>query len=168
MPRTLDSDALAALADPVTAPGYLIAITSTAGQVLRYSTRGTIEHDGQTWIGGGRIVRQSPTDWDVAMPNHDNAASALALGSELDHATANVWAYLGQATPPQAILLFEGYVNEVLRITAATVEFSLAAVTLGRSWLPDILLAPPLLNHLPPPGTAISWGGKTYYLEANA
>lgn len=167
MPRTLDAGALAALDDPVTAPGYLIKITSTHREVLRYSTRGTLTHDSLTWFGGGKLSRQSPTDWNLLLPNSDNAASALALSNEIDQATVSVWSYLGHAAPPQAILLFEGYVNQVIRITTAAVEFSLAAVTLGRSWLPDIILAPPLLTHIPPPGTAIAWGGKIYYLEAN-
>ncbi len=167
MPRTLNAASLAAIDDPVTAPGYLVAITSTHGDVLRYSTRGTLTYGGNSWQGGGQITRQSPTDWGLILPNYDNAASALTLSDELERATVSVWAYLATAAPPQAILLFDGYINQVIRITNAKAELSLASVALGRSWLPDVILAPPLLNHLPPPGTAISWGGKIYYLEAN-
>ncbi|MBK8872361.1 MAG: hypothetical protein IPN19_15345 [Elusimicrobia bacterium] len=167
MPRTLDSAALAAIAAPVTSPGYLVAFTSGAA-ILRYSSRGEVTHDGATWLGGARIQRQSPTDWTLFMPNTDNAASAIVLGDALEQATVSVWAYLANAVPAQSVLLFTGYVNQVIRVTTKSVEMSLASVSLGRSRLPDIILAPPLLNYMPPPGTAITWGGKLYYLESGS
>lgn len=61
--------------------------------------------------------------------------------------------------------LFLGFINQIPLITTTCVEMSLTAISLGRSWLPAIILAPPLLNYLPPAGTAISWGGTTYFLE---
>jgi hypothetical protein len=167
MPRDLGSPLLTAIAAPVTAPGYLVAMTSTYGEVLRYSTRGTLTYSGSTWVGGAQVTRQSPTDWSLSLPNTDNAASALVLGDHLEQATVSVSAYLANAVPPQAVLLFTGYVNQVVRVTTQHVEISLAAVTLGRSWLPDVILAPPLLRHMPPPGTTISWHGKLYYLESS-
>lgn len=167
MPRTLNAAALTAVAAPVTAPGYLVAITSTYNEVLRYSTRGTLTYNSATWVGGARVMRQSPTDWSLSLPNTDNAASALVLSDDLERATVSVWSYLANASPPQAVLLFSGYVNQVLRVTAQQVDIGLAAVSLGRSWLPDVILAPPLLRHMPPPGTAITWGGKVYYLESS-
>lgn len=166
MPRTLDAAALTAVNSQVTSPGYLIAITSTYNEILRYSTRGTVTHGGYTWVGGAQVTRQSPTDWAMSLPNTDNAASAIVLGDHLEEATVSLSAYLANAVPAQAVLLFNGYVNQVVRVTNQKVEISLAAVTIGRSWLPDVILAPPLCRHMPPPGTAISWRGKIYYLES--
>ena len=164
MPRSLDSDALAAIAAPVTAPGYLIAITSGSATV-RYSTRGALDYDGETWTGGGQVTRNGPTDWTLSLPNHDNLVSALVLGDFLDQAEVAIWSYLGNSDPIQAVSVFTGYINQVNRVTTTRVEISLMAVSLGRSWLPDVILAPPLLNHMPPARTAISWGGSIYYLE---
>ncbi|MBP6735035.1 MAG: hypothetical protein KA142_10175 [Chromatiaceae bacterium] len=165
MPRILSDVALAAVAAQVTAPGYLVAFTSGAA-ILRYSSRGELSYNGQTWLGGASIKRQSPTDWTLTMPNTDNAASAIVLSDALEQATVSVWAYLANAVPVESILLFTGYVNQVTRVTTQFVEMSLASVSLGRSRLPDIILAPPLLNYMPPPGTSIAWGGKIYYLES--
>lgn len=164
MPRSLDSAALAGLDDPITAPGYLIAITA-GGAVIRYSTRGALEFDGETWTGGGQVTRQSPTDWTLSLPNHDNLASALALGDLVEQAAVEVWALLAHLDPMQAVPLFSGFINQIPRITTTRVDMSMTAISLGRSWLPDIILAPPLLNYLPPAGTAINWGGTTYFLE---
>lgn len=164
MPRDLDSAALAGLTTTITAPGYLVEIT--AGEmVLRYSSRGTLDFGGVTWTGGGMVTRQSPTDWTLSLPNYDNLASALVLGDLLEQATIVIWHYLDHLASPQAIQIFSGFINQCLRITTTRVEISLAAVSPGRSWLPDGILAPPLLNYLPPAGTAITWGGTTYYLE---
>ena len=165
MPRSLDSDALAAIAAPVTAPGYLIAITSGSATV-RYSTRGALDYDGETWTGGGQVTRNGPTDWTLSLPNHDSLASALVLGDFVDQAEVAIWSYLGNSDPIQAVPVFSGHINQVTRVTTTRVDISLAAVSLGRSWIPDVLLAPPLLNYMPPIGTAITWGGVIYYLES--
>lgn len=164
MPRALDSAALTGLEDPVTAPGYLIAITAGAA-VIRYSTRGALEFAGETWTGGGQVTRQSPTDWTLSLPNHDNLASALVLSDLVEQAQVEIWAMLAQLDPQQAIPLFDGFINQITRITTTRVDIALTATSLGHSWLPDLILAPPLLNHMPPAGTAIAWGGKTYFLE---
>ena len=166
MPRDLNAATLAGIDTQVTAPGYLVALTGTYGDVLRFSTRGTLTHGGYSWGGGGRVVRQSPTDWTLILPNTDNAASAIVLGDDIDQATVDLWSYVANASPPQAVLLFSGYVNQVIRVTTQQIELGLVTVTLGRSWLPDVILAPPLLRHLPLPGTAISWKGTTYFLES--
>ncbi len=164
MPRTLSPAVESAIAGTVTAPGYLVAITS-GSDVIRSASRGTLDYDGEHWTGGVTVTRQGPTDWTLSLPNHDNLASALVLSDLIDGAEVEIWAYVGTADPIEAVSVFTGYINQVTKISTTRVDMTLAAVSLGRSWLPDIILAPPLMNHLPPAGTAIAWGDKIYYLE---
>lgn len=164
MPRALSSAISAGLSATRTAPGHLVELT-IGTSVLRYSSRGDLTWDGQTWTGGARVQSSSAADWTLALDNHDNAASAMLLANDANTTRARIWAYSGHADPPDAVLVFDGGLDRISAVTLERVELALTAAAPGRTWLPDAILAPPLLNHLPVPGTAITWGDQTYLLE---
>jgi hypothetical protein len=186
--RALSASVSAALTGVVTAPGYLVQIDADAG-TLRYSTRGTVDYAGQAWLGGAD-VESDGAEWSVSLPNNENAASALALGDDINDARVRIWYWVegggnvaadiddagntllidgsyrliiesGADTVP----LFDGVINAASEIALERVTFALSSGSLGRRFQPDQVLIPPLLNHLPQPGTAIVWGDTTYYLE---
>jgi hypothetical protein len=57
------------------------------------------------------------------------------------------------------------YVDEVNSVAPLRVEFTLASISAGSSRIPDVLIGPPICNHIPPAGTEIRWGGTTLVLE---
>lgn len=164
MPRSLSQTITSVLSASISAPGYLVELT-IGGASLRYSSRGDLTWDGYTWQGGARVSSSSAADWTLGLTNHDNAASAIVLASDIDNTQVRIWSYVGQADPPDAVLVFEGAIDRLSSITLERVEVTLSAASPGRSWLPDAILAPPLLNYLPVPGTTITWGDQRYILE---
>lgn len=46
------------------------------------------------------------------------------------------------------------------------VELEISHRALLRRWTPRLRIAAPTCNHLPPPGTRLTWEGDTYILEA--
>jgi len=167
MSRTLASSISTAIAQPVTQPGYLIQIDATS--TLRYTTRATLTYSGQTWTGGARVERLDTArggDAAVALPNTDNALSALILSDALTDKRTRIWAIYSDS-PTDAELLFDGLVDGADAIGALECVLNLTDNGSARSSIPDVTIGPPLANHLVPPGTQISWGTTTYTVEAS-
>lgn len=164
MPRTLPVSISASLGSSPSAPGYLVELV-LGTYTLRYSSRGDLTWDGHAWVGGAKVQSSSPADWTLALTNHDNNASALLLSTDTNAVSARIWAYAGHADPPDAVLVFSGGLDQIRSVTLERVELALTAARPGRSWLPDAILTPPLLNFLPVAGTRIAWGDQSYVLE---
>jgi hypothetical protein len=168
MARTLPTTLSAGLAAAVTAPGYLIALGTSP--VLRYSTRGTLTYGGYTWVGGARVeglaLAAGGAPPRLVLPNADNALSALLLGGVLSDVSAEIWAIYGDA-PSEAESVFVGVVDGAYEIGLLACVLALADDSAGASSLPRAWIGAPIFNHLPPPGSVITWGGTTYTLEAS-
>jgi len=168
MSRTLPSSISTAVAQPVTQPGYLIQIDATS--TLRYSTRATLTYDSQTWTGGARVDRLNTARGGVAavaLPNADNALSALILADALTDKRTRIWAIYGDG-PTDATLMFDGVVDGSDAIGVLECIINLADNGSARSSIPDVVIGPPLANHLVPPGTQINWGNTIYTVEASS
>lgn len=169
MARTLASELSTGIAAAVTAPGYLIALGTTPA--LRYSTRGTLTYDGHTWVGGAAVeglsLAAGGTPPRLVLPNADGALSALLLGDVLADVSAEIWAIYGDA-PSAAEPVFAGVVDGADDIGLLSCTLTLADEGAGASRLPNIVIGPPIFNHLPASGSVIAWGGTTYTLEASA
>jgi hypothetical protein len=186
--RILSTSITTAIGASVTAPGYLVQIDATDG-TLRYCTRGTVDYQGSAWIGGADVESQG-AEWSVGLPNHESAASALALSDDLNQARVRIWYWVEGGgnvaalvddashallidgthgliieSDADAVLLFDGSVNAASEIGLARVRFSLSAGGLGSRYQPSDVIAPPTFNHLIQPGTRVVWGENTYHLE---
>lgn len=162
MPRTLPGSLGTAITAPVTAPGYLVQLGFPIP--LRYSTIATstpTTWDSRLWTAGGvEVLSVSATDARISLRNHDNSISALVLGNQLHRVTCAVWQIYGS----DAVALFDGWVDEATlgpRVVLTAIAQSRAVQ------VPSDFIAPPTFNHLTPPGTPISWGTNTIYLEAD-
>jgi hypothetical protein len=166
MSRTLAASISTATEQPVTQPGYLIQID--AASTLRYCTRATLPYDGHSWLGGARVDRLDTApggDCAIALPNADNAMSALILADALTDKRARIWAIYSDS-PTDAELMFDGVVDGADALGALECVVTLTDNGSARSSIPDVTIGPPLANHLVAPGTQITWGNITYTVEA--
>jgi len=167
MSRSLPSSISTAVAQPVTQPGHLIQID--ASSTLRYCTRATLTYGGQTWMGGARVERLDTAPGGscaIALPNADNALSALILEDALTDKRTRIWAIYGDS-PTDAELMFDGVVDGADAIGALECMINLADNGSARSSIPDVTIGAPLANHLVAPGTQITWGNTVYTVEAS-
>lgn len=166
-----------------TRPIYLVEIAIDGQEYL--STNGDVTVGGITYAGADVGLR-SVQNWSSA------AVSVLPTPARVAQVVSQSWRYgrcrisLLPATY-YPLIIQPGYVEEGFfvqgpqyaepmllvdgELTSASlsgdrVEFTVASrVSVGR-WLPAARIAPPLCNHLPKPGTVITWEGDRYTLEA--
>lgn len=159
------------LAKTVTTPLYLIQIGFTP--VVRYSTRGDVSYNGQSWLDIGASVDRITADSvrgrvaTITLSNHDDAVSALILAQGIREKTCQIWQAYSATSPiptDQIIQVFNGYLVEVPQVNTIV---TLVANALPESvtLTPRFRITPPTANHLPPPGTKIAWNGETFVLE---
>jgi hypothetical protein len=181
--RTTDSEQSALLDSRVTKPIYLVEIAIDGQEYL--STNGTQDVDGVTYVGADVGLR-SIQNWSSAV------VSLLPTPARVAQVVSQSWRYgrcrvsLRPATY-YPLLIQPGYVADgffiqgdvyadpILLIDGELVSASLSGdrveftvahrVSVGR-WLPAARIAPPLCNHLPKPGTVVTWEGDRYTLEA--
>jgi hypothetical protein len=171
MPRTLDANTETLIARRSTEPGWLIQIDAATG-TLRYCTRGTLSYGGYTWTGGAvlsgvEVSHDIGAAVDLELPNTDNSASSLALSNALRDADVTIYALYEDSgtSSAYATLLRALKVDGVDSISSTRVKFTLATISGAASRVPDIVIGPPLCNHIPPAGTTIRWGAVTVTLE---
>ena len=166
MARTLDTEISDGIAAAVTIPGFLIQI-EIDGDTLRYSTRGTIDYDGETWVEGAEVSHIGGTSKPkLVLDNADNAISVLILSDAFIDAPVSIFAFYGEA-PTAAKLLFTGVVDGADDIGLLSSTLALTDAGADRSYQPNVVLGPPLCDHFAPPGTVISWGNVTVTLETD-
>lgn len=166
MPRTVPSAVLTAAEAAVTTPGYLIEIQTPTP--LRYTTRATLTYDSKTWSGGARVESLPTTpggEVTLVLPNADGALGALILGDVFGDTPALIYV-ISEAAPTAAVLIFSGVVDEASDIGLMTCTLTLSDTAAAASSVPDVVIGPPLCNHLIPSGAVIVWGGVSYTVEA--
>jgi hypothetical protein len=92
-------------------------------------------------------------DWSGTM-------DSAVLGADLAGEISSLSTYGAYAEQLSSLLI-----DSVDDISLDKVGFSLSTVSQSASHLPDILLGPPICNHIPPPGSKITWLGTVYVLE---
>lgn len=117
--RTLSAQALAAIDDPVTLPGWLVEFETATP--IRICSRGTIEALGNTFTGWGFWTAGFGTDGAASSGgalqifDMDQSFSAVALAEQMGDARVRVWRFFGDAValPEDAVLVFDGRVGSV-------------------------------------------------------
>ena len=88
------------LSGAVTQPGYLLEIEFST--TVRWSTRGTLTWNSQTWVGrefkvqmsGGRGMDAKLT---LTLSNNDNAIGTLCLADGVGNRNIRLWKFTGNA-----------------------------------------------------------------------
>ena len=148
----------AAIALPVTEPGYLVYIAFDTA--LRHSTRETLTWDSQTWTGGlgTRVASVSEQAASIELRNSDLSASALVLNTTLADKPCQVY----KLYDGDAVLLFDGFLDSCPEI-GNRVRLEAKALTTARR-VPNQYITYPVFKWLTPPGTAVKWGNQAVTL----
>jgi hypothetical protein len=180
--RTIDTTQTALLAEPSTAPIYLVSLDFGAGLEL-LSTNGDQVVDAQTYTGA-----------DVGVAGMDNWQRAsirlLATQTRAGQVVAGDWrgkncdiwllpcvrypqiiedgyfaaGYMIQGTTyGEPILLLDGVLTSAS--IGETIDIGVTHEALIQKICPRTRLAKPILNSLPAPGSQFIWSGETYTLE---
>ena len=162
----------ATLAQPITQPQYLIEVLFQS-LTLRYSTRGTVEWNSQSWLGeAGAEVANITKNKDgsqtarITLPNQSLAISAIVLNEAIADQPVRIWKAYGEGTITSAYVtqVFEGVIDSAPAI-GERVELNLISENVFNQFSPRLRCGPPLMNYIPPTGTIIKWGGDIYELE---
>jgi hypothetical protein len=160
MANPLDATYKAALADPITAPYYLVKLGFDTPS--RLSSRGQISWNSQTWLKAGLEVRLS------AEPTIVIYNEGTTIGATL----------LAQGTAGRTVTIYQGYANDsahpspeaifVGQMGAATIgEYvEIRCKRFGPKRTPRHYHVPPTFNHLPKSGTRIETPNGVVIIEA--
>lgn len=168
--RNLSLATQTALAEPVTAPGWLVQIDTAP--VVRLSSRGDLSWDGAAWLGyaldvsGLAAQGTGETTATLRVGNTDNTLSALILGPGVAGVPVRLWAFYGE-TPALAdpVAIFSGMADDA-GINTDRVEIRLVGDTLKNLALPRGRCTPSAgLHHLTPDNTVLTWGNAKITLK---
>lgn len=181
--RTLDATQTTLLAEPSTAPIYLIDIDMGAG-VERLSSNGD-QVVGAISYTGAEIGVAAIDDWRRAsLRLSPSSARAAQVITGAWRGTSCTISLLPCVRYPQ--IFEEGYVEAGYGVQGVTygdpivllsgllvsaqlgdsLEVGVTHPVLVAKTSPRIRMEKPVLNHMPAPGTQFVWGGETYTLEA--
>lgn len=171
MPRDLTAKVEAAVSQVTTSPIYLVSLGYAT--IIRLSTLGTINWNGQTWsdfgveVKGIRYTRGGGQTASLRISNHDNAYSALILGEGIRDIPVSIYSLYGDAPHDvdDAEHVFQGVIDSVPSI-GDFVDMRLVSEGVRTAWTPRIALSAFLGNDMPVPGTRIRWNGDTLVLES--
>lgn len=166
--RDLTAGQLAALTGEATRPTFLVSIRFAGSGKL--STNGDVVVTDTTYLGED-IGIDAMEDWTRATirlrPTVERVSYALT--SAWRGSSARIYLLPrplveGTYTGDDLVLLLDGV------LVGATLGEQLELTVLHRSivgqWSPRIRIAKPFCNHLPQPGTVLTWQGDVYTLEA--
>lgn len=168
--RTLSTAAAADVVKPITTPFHLVELVM-ASATYRWSTRGTVSWDSQTWTEAGVMVEGlrnlvgGGMEGAISITNTDNAASALVLADGVADRECRVW-QLNGAGPyvlADAVKLFDG-VCDGADIGLDRVRIDIITAKRVRETAPRIYFEA-FCAHMPAAGTVLAWGGEHYTLE---
>lgn len=169
MSRTLVGTTSSGVGAAVTAPGYFIEIT-WASSTGRYSTRGTLTWNSQTWT--ATDVRVSGLATDAGSPsiggalrfgNADLAIGTLILSDGVAGRAIRIWAFYGDSNPGASdpVLLFDGIGDGAALddVGSATIELAQSGgVTL---YVPRLYMTQAAgFNWLPADGQIVEFNGE--------
>lgn len=169
--RTISTRNDTEVAKKITKPFYIMDLVLTI--TYRWSTLGSVLWNGQTYTPNGLRVMEindipgGSKEGRFSLPNHDNAASALALGEDLNDKTCRIWKLYGDEpyAVDDAISVFDGVLDGSSSIKSNEVIFGFTSEGRLREMSPRIHIAPPLFNHLPARGTVLAWAGERFELR---
>lgn len=154
----------------VTQPFYLVYLGTEIP--MRYSSRGDVDFQNNTWAGSGvQVVRIQDGEGgsrsaQIRFPNHDKALSAVVLNEGVVNKVCRIYQMYGHAPflDTESMLIFDGIMDEVPEI-GEYVSITALSESIFNQYSPRLVCGPPIMNHIPPPGTQITWDGEIYILE---
>lgn len=172
--RELSTGMAAAIAAPVTQPGYLIELLYSTP--VRLCSRGDLTVLGNDWadypfsLSGIDVDAVTPTQQGrISFGNADLMVSTLVLGPEgISDITINIWKFYGDA-PDDAdpLLIFSGVGGEATIDTANfKVDVSLRQAADRVQFAPnDYITVEAGFSLLPPAGKVLTFGKTEYTLQ---
>jgi hypothetical protein len=170
--RKLTVPTIAATADVVTQPGYLIEMLFDPP--FRVSTRGDISALGSNWKSWGVVLsgiglglQDIAQSGSMVLGNNGTEISALALGQKFDDIAINIWMFYGDATnDDDPVQVFAGVGGAFTIGTDGKVTVQLARRGSRTLFSPRrYMTAQQGFSFLPAPGTKIAWGGEVFTFD---
>lgn len=162
MTRSYDSAAIVAMAGPVTAPLYLIAMDFEP--CVYFSTRETYSWDGRSWLAAGvELSRPGSINPSVSVFNEDTLFGQLVLTKGTAGRSVKIWQAerlsVGYSTPQ---MIFAGQMGPGSVGTNVVIQCRRGKPS--RS--PRHYIESPVFNHLPKSGTRIETPKGVFVLES--
>lgn len=156
----LSASTATAIAADVTKPVFLVQINFST--ILYLSTGRQISWNSQTWVEGSVNVEINGRDAMLTLPNADNAYSAIVYDEGIKDVQIKIWqCYHEMPAADDPVLIYCGNMSAATSVNNANVIISCRPDSSGNLQLPNIVCAPPLMNHLVAAGTKI--GTLTLY-----
>lgn len=171
--RTLTSAVNTAVTGPVTAPGYFVEILFSTP--LRFSSRGTITWNGNTWLawdvrpaGLSADSDQSTAAGNITLGNSDFSLGIVVLAQGIVDRAINIWKFYGESpATADPVQVFAGVGAEVtLDPTKGIVTIGLQQAGGRSAYSPRrYITAEQGFSFLPAAGQVIPWNGEIYTLQ---
>lgn len=153
---------------PVTSPLYLVELQFTTPVYLSSGEQYT--WDGKVWksapieIGSINTSPSGDQSTSMRLANHDRVYGALMMQHRLERVPVRIWLVDVEDTQYPPELMIAGVLDGAQ--IGDSVQASVIAHTVEYGGSPRIICAPPLMNHLPKPGTELSWGTVKYVINS--
>jgi hypothetical protein len=176
MTRTVSVSVAAAIAEPITAPGYLLEIEFNPPVLL--CSRGDVTVNGNDWQGWSFTVSGIGIDATSAkqtgtltVSNRDFALSTLMLEQGVADRAISIWAFYGDApADDDPVLIFSGVgAQGDIDTNSASVKIALRQEHDNVQFAPaHYITVEQGFSMLPPAGTIIQIGRTSYILEPDS
>lgn len=172
--RTLAGTTSSGVSAAVTAPGYFVEFGwSITG---RYSTRGTLTWDSQTWTATDVQVSglsddsaSAAIDGALQFGNSDLIIGALVFAQGVAGKTVRVWAFYGDTAPGTSdpVLVFDGVADSATFADGGPVTIRIIQAATATLWIPRLYMTPDTgFNFLPADGQIVEWNGERVRLTS--
>lgn len=168
--RALSAHLAQASAAPTTEPWYLVAIGT-----VRLTDGPSTQWQGTTWqrVAGLEVfgLISTPTGFGAArlrVPSHNGLGTGLLLAAGGDDSPVAIYQVYGPGPhgADDAVLIAAGVLDGGVA-EGEWAEFAVVPADADARELPRLIVAPPVFNSLPAPGTRIEWAGDVLVLEAS-
>lgn len=154
MPLELSSATTTAIGADFVQPVYFVEIGFST--TIYLSSGREVTWAGHTWDEGGVRVLGVGEQASLQLPNQDSVYSAIILGEGIRDCTAKIWAcYTVSPASDDPALIFDGYLSSASTIDRDKVILECRSEATRELHVPNLVCAPPLMNHLTAPGTII-------------
>lgn len=159
---------LASTQDVVTEPIYLVELGFDP--IWRITNAQDLNWDGHDWVSAPLHVSSIDNDAvggqtvSIEINNHDRVPGALVLSQVAQDRPARVWLAYKDIATSTPLLIADGMMDGAS--VGEKVQINIISRSTAYGTTPRILCAPPLMNHLPKPGTVLKTGNVSIVLRS--
>lgn len=137
---------------------------SVPAQTIYMSSEGQVDWGGVTWYAQGVKMIYPVTFDDVSfsMPNADSEILTMVASGELKRAPAALFVMYPGAS--EAVQFMAGFVRSVSGLMTNRATLQVSRYANANRMVPNVFIAPPNWNKLPPRDLTLEWAGKTVTL----